>query len=249
MPPLREIPPPDIQAARDRVVAALKAALGQNLLACIEYGSTVRGGFVPGVSDLNLLLVLEASTPEAHAAISESIQGTVRVEPFVVARTGFARRAAAFAVKFRSIRRHYRVLHGEDLLKGLSIPRSVERFVCEQAVRNLHLRLVRTFIVLGRDPRRYTRYLRESVPAVFTDLSELLRQEGMAIPDDFAARIPLLEEHFGEDAKVIGELLALKRGGGDIPAGQIPGMHARILRLMGQAISWLEKTWVQEAPA
>ncbi len=238
-----------LQTSRDNAVQRLISTLGENLCACIEYGSTVRGDAVPGVSDLNLLIVLNEPTPEAHAAIAEAIRGPVRIEPFVVGKEGMARRFESFAVKFMSIRRHYRVLHGMDPLAGMTISPEVERFLCEQAVRNLHLRSVRSYIVFGHDPKRYTRYLVDSLPGLFTSLSEILRLEKMEIPAEFLARVPIFEKAFQAQAGVLTALLEAKKRQHTLSPEEIPGFHARLFQLLSQAISWIEKTWPRPTPA
>ncbi len=236
-----------LRVARENAVRALVSGLRENLCACIEYGSTVRGDFVPGVSDLNLLIILNESTPEAHEAIAEAIHGPVRIEPFVIGRAGMARRCETFAVKFMSIRRHYRVLHGQDLLADLAVPPEVERFVCEQVVRNLHLRLVHAFITLVREPRRYTRYVVEALPGMFTDLSEILRLKGIEVPVDFAGRVPALGKEFDADAGVLLDLLGIKRSSRDLRANEVRDLHGRIFRLVCGAIACIERTWPRNA--
>src|SRR5688572_11881374 len=97
----------------DRAVRALIQGLGENLHSCILYGSAVRGDLLPRTSDVNLLIVLEHSTPDAHRLIAEIIRGGAeRVQPFVLGRRGLERSQRVFAIKFRSIKRNYRVLHG-----------------------------------------------------------------------------------------------------------------------------------------
>ncbi len=94
-------------------VSSLESRLADILDGLVLYGSAVRGGFVPAFSDLNLLIVLEVSTPEAHTVISDVVAGArVEIDPFVLAREGLERSFRAFAVKFDSIHRHYRVLSG-----------------------------------------------------------------------------------------------------------------------------------------
>src|ERR1700741_4776100 len=97
-----------------QTVSALKEALGNNLYSCCLYGSAVRGDAIEGVSDINLLIVLENSTAEAHLAISRVIGGNPNIDPFVLGRRGFERSVRAFAPKFLSIQRNYRVLCGAD---------------------------------------------------------------------------------------------------------------------------------------
>jgi predicted nucleotidyltransferase len=133
--------PEDLQPRLDRAVAALRKALGSNLRSCCVYGSVVRGNYVEGKSDINLLLVLQASTPDAHRAIADAMKGSPNVDPFVLGTRGFARSVRAFAPKFESIRRHYRVIYGEDPLADIKTDARLDRFLCEQAIRNLRLRL------------------------------------------------------------------------------------------------------------
>jgi predicted nucleotidyltransferase len=83
----------------DQVVASLRASLGENVHSCILYGSAVRGGLVPNVSDINLIVILNESTPEAHLAIARAIPSKSRIDPFVLGRIGLNRSMRAFASK------------------------------------------------------------------------------------------------------------------------------------------------------
>ena len=149
--------PEDDQAKH--AVEALRARLRDNIYSCIQYGSTVRGGARPGVSDINLLMVLNESTPEAHAALAKILREFPRIDPMVLAINEIERSFRAFAIKFLSIRRDYRVLHGADPLKDLVIDADHERFLCEQALRNIRLRLVNSFLRFGHDRKRFCDYL------------------------------------------------------------------------------------------
>jgi hypothetical protein len=233
---------PDYQKALDRTVTALRERLGENLRSLVLYGSAVREG-VSRPADLNLLIVLEESTPEAHAAIARSIRGPVRIEPFILGRALLTRSLLAFAVKFLSIRRHRKVLFGADPLEHLVIPESVGRFLAEQAVRNLRLRLVRAYVVFGEDRPRYSTYVEEAVPALFTHLGEALRQAGREMPETFEPRIPLFAETFRADAAVLTDLLLLKSSPRTLSADEVNSLHGRLFRLLDAAVRWMEATW------
>ena len=151
------------------IVEALRARLGENLNFCIQYGSTVRGDARAGVSDINLLLVLNESTPEAHTVLARILRDFPRIDPMVLAVTEIDRSFRAFAIKFLSIRRDYRVLYGADPLKDLVIDADHERFLCEQALRNIRLRLVNHFLRFGNDRRRFSEYLAHLVSPLFVD--------------------------------------------------------------------------------
>jgi hypothetical protein len=233
---------PDYQKALEQAVSALRERLGENLTSLVLYGSAVREA-VSRPDDLNLLIVLEESTPEAHAAIARAIKGPVWIEPFILGRALLSRSLLAFAVKFLSIRRHRRVLHGVDPLEELVIPPAVGRFLAEQAVRNLRLRLVRAYVVFGEDRPRYSTAVADAVPGLFTHLGEAIRQSGRVVPESFASRIPLFAETFKADAGVLTDLLALKSSPRTLSADEVTSLHGRLFRLLDAAVRWMEATW------
>jgi hypothetical protein len=199
------------QKTLDRVVGELRERLGERLESLVLYGSAVRGDAVGPVPDLNLLLLLRESRPEEHALVGEVIRGcTPPIEPFILGRPGFERSARCFAVKLCSIARHYRVLHGPDPLAGLEIPVALRRFLAEQSLRNLRLRLAHLFATRGDAPRAYAHWLVESTAAIFTDLCEPLRLAGSPVPEEFAERLPELETFYSVGASGLLELLALR---------------------------------------
>jgi predicted nucleotidyltransferase len=101
---------PELRKELDQAVESLRAELGDNLYSCCLYGSAVRGNLIEGVSDLNLLIVLNESNSGAHEAVARAIGGSTVIDPFIVARPGLPRTTKAFAPKFASIRRHYEIL-------------------------------------------------------------------------------------------------------------------------------------------
>lgn len=235
--------PTETQAALDRVKAALVRTLGANLHSLALYGSAVRGNLVPKVSDLNLLILLEESTPEAHAAIAEAIRGPVCVEPFILGRALLPRSLQAFAVKFLSIRRNYLLLHGADPFDGLSIDEALARFLSEQALRNLRLRCVRSFVVFGSDAPRYAAFLAKSTSAAFTDLAEPLRRMGVEVPRPYADRMALFAKTYGVEADVLQELSDLKTAKVAPGADSLKAIHGRLFRLLDAAVRWTEAQW------
>jgi hypothetical protein len=208
----------------------------------------VRGNLVPGVSDLNIVLVLEESTPEAHAAIAESIRVPSSIEPLVLGRDGIERNIRAFGLKFSSIRRNYRVLHGADLLKDLTIDIALERFLVEQSLRNFSLRLVHAFIKRSERGRRYESYLVSVAMPLIVALSEVLRLDGVTVPRDPAERVPYISRHFDISPDVLDDLLALRRSPRKLSREEKASFHARLLRLVRSALQWIESRWPPPTP-
>lgn len=238
--------PPDVQSEIERISCALQKNLQANLHSCILYGSAVRGNFVPGVSDLNLLIVLQESTPEAHAVIAQALQSKIVIEPFVLGLEGLERSMRAFAIKFMSIRRNYKLLHGTDVLRNVPSDEALLRFLCEQAVRNLRLRLVHAFITFGGNRKRYANYLVQTLPAVFTDISEVLRCADFEIPQDYPARLQLIEKELGTDVSVLKELLELKAKPRELSAEDAIRFHGGLFRILNHTVKWMESKWPQQ---
>ncbi len=234
--------PSETQTVLDRTVAALQQALGENLCSCCLYGSAVRGNVIDGVSDLNLLIVLRESTSAVHQALATVLATQAQIDPFILARRGFERSTRAFAPKFQSIRRNYRLLHGEDLLAGLKFDPQQERFLSEQALRNLRLRLIYAFVT--RAPNRpYDRFLARHVTPVFVQCSEALRLSGVEVPKEFPARIAVMEQEFQTDATILRDLLALKAAPRRLTDEEANAWHARLFPFVDRVLAWVETRW------
>lgn len=233
---------PKLESTLKRAVESLKAGLGGNLYSCCLYGSAVRGNIIEGVSDLNLLIVLNISDTEAHLAVSTALKEFPQIDPFVLAKRGFERSTRAFGPKFASIRRNYRVLHGADPLVEIKIDAQFERFLCEQALRNLRLRLVYSFITRGRH-KAYDRFLIRNITPLFVNFSEVLRLENVSIPTDFESRLPVFEREFKIAAQPLRDLLALKREPRRFSDADAIQWHGQVFPLLDTVLGWIEERW------
>jgi len=232
----------DLQSSLNEVLGALTEELGSNLYSCCLYGSAVRGNLVDGISDLNLLIVLKVSDPAAHDAIGRVLKKHPRVDPFILALVGFERSVKAFASKFASIKRNYQVLAGADPLAEIIIDPDLERFLCEQALRNLRLRLVFSYSTRDRH-KSYIVFLSRTVTPLFLRLSEILRlHDGSITPSDFAQRIPILARTFQIEGSVLQDLLVLKKQK-DLSEDKASEWHARVFPIVDSAVQWIERNW------
>jgi hypothetical protein len=239
--------PTDLQPVITEAVSALKNSVGDNLYSCCLYGSAVRGNFIEDVSDINLLIVLNESKPSAHEAIAVALAGRPLIDPFVLGRPGFERSVRAFASKFASIQRNYRVLHGADPLAAVKVEPELEKFLCEQGLRNLRLRLVYAFITRQRY-RAYDRFLLRSVTPIFVRIGEVLRLDGREVPKSFTERIGLFERQLGLDGSVLRELLELKSKSPKLRDADAEKWHERVFTLLNQTILWIESHWPNTRP-
>ena len=231
-----------LQGTLDQAVDALRSELGDNLYSCCVYGSAVRGNAIEGVSDVNLLIILNQSTATAHLAVSRAIGGQTQIDPFVLARRGFERSVRAFATKFASIKRNYRVLHGADPLVQLDVDAELEKFLCEQAIRNLRLRLVYSFITRQQN-KAYDKFLVRNITGMFVQFSEALRLNGVILPVAFESRIPILEREYKIDGQVMRDLLVLKKSPRRFSDQEAVAWHERLFPVVDAVLAWIEVNW------
>ena len=226
----------------DEAVKALRAELGDNLYSCCVYGSAVRGNSVEGVSDINLLIIINESSSAAHEAIARAIGGQPLIDPFVLARRGFERSVRAFAPKFASIRRNHRVLHGADPLAEMTVDPALEKFLCEQAIRNLRLRLIYSYVT-RQQHKAYDKFVIRNITGMFVQFSEALRLNDITIPASFEARIPTLEKEFKVDGQTLRDLLVLKKAPRKFSETETVNWHGRLFPVVDAVLGWIETHW------
>lgn len=231
-----------LEETLNQAVSALRTELGDNLYSCCVYGSAVRGNAIEGVSDINLLIILNQSNATAHEGIARAIGDKPLVDPFVLNRHGLERSERAFGPKFASIKRNYRVLHGADPLADLKIDPALEKFLCEQAIRNLRLRLAYSFITRQRH-KAYDKFVVQNITTLFVQFSEVLRLDGAAVPPAFDDRVPLLEQKFKIDGQVLRDLIALKKSPQRFSETDAVNWHTRLFPVVDAVVNWIESNW------
>ncbi len=224
------------------LVKTLERELGSNLVSCGLYGSAVRGGLIPKVSDVNLLIVLRRSTPEVHRQVADVLGRQRWANPVVVSRRELKRLFQIHPVKFRSIQRNFQLLAGADLLqKHQASPESV-RFNCEQSLRNLQVETVHAYLRGRHSARAYRGFLAQIEIEIFVVISELLRLRGVTVPVDFRERLPLFEKHLKGDVTVLEGLLLVKERKLSLSPTRIESFHQRLTDFLDRALKELDRS-------
>ncbi len=132
-----------LQAVMDALTAGLTEALGENLFSCVLYGDDVRGVPAPNPMDLSAFIILIESTPNAHAAIADAVQGRIRADPFIVTKRDIDQSLRTFAVKLRDISRRHMVVAGTDPFEAFDLDPETLQFLIDHSRRDLRLRSAR----------------------------------------------------------------------------------------------------------
>jgi hypothetical protein len=176
--------------AVDRVVStfltAADAALGPGYSAVL-YGSAARGDYVPGRSDINLVLVLDDASPPALQSLGPALttwRGSTPEPPLLLTRAEWTRATDAFPIEITDMRSAYAVLRGSDPLRDLEVAPADLRRALERELRGKLLRLRQGYAVSAGDPAGLGRLAAGSSATIMVLFRDLLALVGHRPPAD-----------------------------------------------------------------
>lgn len=151
----------------------------------VLHGSVVRGEYLEGWSDVNLLLVLEGVTPEVLGALTVPFAGWAKSHqppPLLLSRPEWRRAADVFPVEITDIRSAYRVLRGDDPIAEVAVRPADLRAALERDLRGRLLRLRQGYVALAGDPGALAGLARDTAPSVVVLFRAALVLAGAQIP-------------------------------------------------------------------
>jgi len=228
----------------DEFVERMRAAAGTNLLATILYGSAAAGDYVADHSDVNLLCVLRETsfaTIEALAPVVTWWGKQKHRVPLLLSAEEIRRSADVFSIEFLDMRRHYRVLWGDDVLKTLEIPMRLHRAQVRYELREKTILLRQHLLaVSGKDDAEWELLLR-SLPAFGTLFRHALIAMGETGAESKREAAVALAGKLGIDTGVFGELLDIRERKKDRKAARVDEVFARYLKLVGEVTAAVDK--------
>ncbi len=169
----------------EQFASRLEAALGDNLVALLLFGSAARGTQVEGRSDLNLLVIVkDASVARLHEATPLLAEWAKAGEPapLVFAEAEWRASADVFPIEIEDMREAHRVLAGRDPFQGVATRRADLRRELEHELRGKVLRLRTEYAAAAADGQALGRLLVHSAGTFFVLFRATLRLLGGAPP-------------------------------------------------------------------
>ncbi len=182
----------EVDRTLEEVVRDLQAAGGANLLGVALYGSVVKNRYTPGLSDINLLVVVADAGLAALLPLAPILTGAFRraqVVAFLVTPADLRSAARLFPAKILDLQLFHRPLYGEAHLADLTVDAGQLRYRTVQELKNMQLRLRRQVLERGAEPAVLWEAVVRSLPKLAVVLATLLRGSGVRLPLE---RPPLL---------------------------------------------------------
>jgi hypothetical protein len=145
-----------------------------------------------------------------------------------------------FSIEFLDMRRHYRVLWGEDVLKTLEIPMRLHRAQVEYELREKTILLRQRLLVSANADAKWELLLR-SLPAFGTLFRHTLIALGDAGAGSKREVAAALAGKLGIDTSVFGELLDIRERKKDRKSANVDEIFARYLKLVEQVTAAVDE--------
>ena len=179
----------DGRAIAQELVGSLHKQFGDRLEGAILYGSWARGEAIPGVSDVNVMVLLDdlhAGTLAQVAPIAQRWAKSGQSPPLIMETRQWARAADVFAIELADMRDAHVPLHGDDCVAGLPVAPADLRAQAESELRGKLLQLQRGMVMAEGDPRMLGDLLQKALPSFVTYLRAVIRLARKNVPGDTA---------------------------------------------------------------
>jgi hypothetical protein len=225
-------------------VGRLRAAAGTNLESVILFGSAVAGDFHPEFSNVNLFCVIRDSSFAALQALAPAVKwwdAQKQPPPLFMTRGEIERSTDVFTIEWIDMQRHHRVLFGEDVVKGLSIPANLHRIQVEYELRE-KLALLRQHMLLASDNgSRLWELLLRSVSSFATLFRHALIVLGHDAPGGKREAVQAFSKQIGFDASGILQVLDVRERRSDRKTFNVADVFSRYLAALEQVTAAVDR--------
>jgi len=204
-----------VETKLTELVKRLKSSAGENLKAVVLYGSAVTGEFAEKHSDINILCLVErASTADLERLHDVAVwwmkQGNAA--PVVFTFDELTRSADVFAIELLDMKRHHRMLFGEDFLDQFPVPMQLHRAQVEHELRVNWLRLRQAVLAAPPRKRAHLDIMSSSLPVFGALFRHALIALGHEAPHGKRAAVDGIAALTGADPSAFRAMLEFREG-------------------------------------
>ncbi|HET9440238.1 MAG TPA: hypothetical protein VFO52_08705 [Longimicrobiales bacterium] len=199
----------DPRESAKKLVADWSGHFGSRLRSALLFGSVVRGEAIEGVSDINVLLLIDhidASTLKQASSSTRSWIKTSREAPLLFESDQWVRAADVFAIEIADMRDAHEILFGTDPLAPTHVDGGAMRLQAERELRAKLLQLQTGLLVAADAPADVGSLLLQSIPSFTTYMRTVLRLADKPVPAQTPAVIEQAAALVGGNAQAYREV-------------------------------------------
>lgn len=198
--------PEGVKSRLEEWAKALETALGDDLVGILVHGSTVRGEYRVGDSDVDAVVVLKDAGFEKLESIGNAMQlarYSARIEAMILTEGEIAKAADCFPLLYDEIKQNNAVISGRDPFTAVEVQAKHRRLRIEQELREAQIRLRRAItdalgakeVVAGAVTRK--------VRQIRGPLAALLTMKGVKVDGDLASVLEKASETWDVDVAAL----------------------------------------------
>jgi len=160
------------------LVSDVQARVGDRLRCAVLYGSVARGEAIEGVSDINVLILLDhidAATLAELAPVVAPWASRAGGAPLLIEEPHWPQAADAFAIELADMRDAHELLAGYDCVAGEAVDPRALQLQTEKELRGKLLQLQTGLMVASNDGAAIGQLLAHSVPSFATYARAIIR--------------------------------------------------------------------------
>ena len=236
--------PDETQRLLRSYVKDVAQTYGERLDAVLLFGSAVRGEFLPGRSNLNVLLFVssyDVSLLKAYAVVHKKWNKEQVVAPLFMTRADLQASASVFPLEYQDIQECHRLLWGQDPFIGFKVdPRHLPAEVLQTLRGNL-LRLRQRLVEGGGTEEAMMLLLPLSITALLPVLRGVQRLLARPVLSHGEPLLKDIEAHFEIDLSGLHDALSIKRGHISPGHKEVPRVMDRYLDNLGRLVDMVER--------
>jgi hypothetical protein len=219
-------------------LSRIRQAAGENLQSVILYGSGADGEFHPDYSNVNLFCVLRETSFAALKELAPAVEWWTRQKhrvPLLLTREELERSADVFSIELLDMRQQHRVLYGQDVLDGLTIPMHFHRAQLEYELREKTILLRERMLLASGSKNRLWELLLGSLSTFVTLFRHTLIAKGDSAPSSKREAIQALASRIKLDPSAFLQLLDIREKQVDRKQLDVTDLAGRYLTAVQQA--------------
>lgn len=188
---------------------------GEKLISVYLYGSGATLSFIPGVSDLNFLIILnEVNVRDLRSYQKIHIKWTRKnVAPPIIATPDYIFRSVdVFPLEFSEIKENHILIYGRDLVGEIDIDLEYLRLQVESELKGKLLKLRQGIIFLSSDLAEFKKFFIRMITSFIPVFRGVLRLFEITPPNDFPELSRKIEAHTGFSSVILRKAWDIKKG-------------------------------------
>jgi hypothetical protein len=232
------------EMAVGELVTAIEALYGDALRVIVRFGSAVAGEVLPGQSDTNLLIIVDAVSLSSLLHKSPAVQNWTKVgnpAPLLLTLDEWRSSADIFAMEYADILHRHEVLVGKPPFAGVRVAPGDLRLHVERETLGKLLQLRRAIMAVGDTPEAHLQLLLNGVSTMMVLFRGVSRVAGNAPPMDYLELSREVATLAGFDARPFERLVQHARREVKIPVSDVTSVLTGVLDAMGRLVAYLDR--------